>query len=1249
MLPMLSIENAGPVFRARQRRGATADEHRVLSLESSRSSPFLPPASLTRVRLRVSLFVTPPVSAAPPSSITMAEDDLDEFAYFLPRGIEDFDADENLAAYERDQQQRDTERLHAHSGHGGSAQRSAARQESNDDGGGATPQQASTNASASSAGASSRSGSYSSSGSGSSSYVSGAPPLSTTWQASATQPVYTSAAQQAALRSVLEQTQRARLLQAQQQQSGYGSSGAGQNSSTDAILAAYYAQTSNGNGAHSASSSYYPTPASSPSPSHANSTVGGVGATGSNGATPGTSPSPDPNSNLTQMQFFQQLQLYQQALLLQQQHQQTMGGGAGGATPSHYTALPAYSKPSAAGMNIATTDEPRDEQLGEVLSGARAAGTLNPAAGPQAAGRRRPLPHNAHGQSLMQRPPAMEPASSPVAAPVQPPKATATTTTTTPVVATTPTAPVPAPSPPTAPVPTGSWASGNSTVLAANATPQAHGSSFDPHSKSTPYTKTIPSSVIASTKKENWPKVTTVAATTAVAAPVAAAATATAKKPEVSQAATTEKKPTKEEARKAAQAAAAAAKAASAAAASSSAKHKQQPQPTPAQRPAPAVTIRHIESEEPVPLTAVELSTLPAHHRKNEGKIISSIPAPNSIPLPAVTPSAAVAPPVAVIPKHRHDKFVLPGPPVIQNDNEFDLLADADPDALSLVMSKADRKKQKKAGKKGMKPGPEPEPEEEAPAEPEATAEEKLVESAEEEPAQDAEEADDAETEEAEAAAEADDDEEEDEADAAAEEDQEDEEEAAASSDDSDSEPPRAPVIVATSPSRTPSPAMAVSPTTGLPVAPILRGASAPANHTRRVSFFQPPTKKQLAAQRAREQPWLANQWKEQQEKQAAGSAPSSSAIDSASAVPAPAAEKDAEHDSSASYPVETVSGLKKRGGKKKGAKAAPPPPQPLKPKEESESDSDLDEAPATVVSTPITSPLKPSLPLLQYCLALWTAFLLQYRSIRGKSSMQSFVGVGSYLAGVLLGLVWSLLCLVARVHRHAASVLSGDHHLAFCFSFLYLFPYLVSHMTYWAPPWAAPCLWYAFLMQVFCTQGAAWMVTLARVVLPLLFLTEGVSHHTLLLELNGGERLLAASALAAFKTQEYTRPIFLGSLALQILTSLTYGQHVWIQWGMIVGTLMVIHEQEGEGVGGSGGGMTKDVGSSKSKAAALHPATPGALAGIHGPSGGGDLGLSLDLMSGATSGLLGALGGAFNRRTRAKAVAQKARRTGRF
>ena len=83
-------------------------------------------------------------------------------------------------------------------------------------------------------------------------------------------------------------------------------------------------------------------------------------------------------------------------------------------------------------------------------------------------------------------------------------------------------------------------------------------------------------------------------------------------------------------------------------------------------------------------------------------------------------------------------------------------------------------------------------------------------------------------------------------------------------------------------------------------------------------------------------------------------------------------------------------------------------------------------------------------------------------------------------------------------------SALCLDNHIWFAFAFLYAFPHVVALVIPWAPPWAPICLWYAFLVELFATQGPTAVVVTARVVLPLLFLLEGLSHHSFLLDLTG-------------------------------------------------------------------------------------------------------------------------------------------------
>ena len=39
------------------------------------------------------------------------------------------------------------------------------------------------------------------------------------------------------------------------------------------------------------------------------------------------------------------------------------------------------------------------------------------------------------------------------------------------------------------------------------------------------------------------------------------------------------------------------------------------------------------------------------------------------------------------------------------------------------------------------------------------------------------------------------------------------------------------------------------------------------------------------------------------------------------------------------------------------------------------------------------------------------------------------------------------------KLHKLAYNGLTGDHHVAFCFTFLYSFPYLVAYITPWVRP----------------------------------------------------------------------------------------------------------------------------------------------------------------------------------------------------
>ncbi|TMW60606.1 hypothetical protein Poli38472_000648 [Pythium oligandrum] len=174
-----------------------------------------------------------------------------------------------------------------------------------------------------------------------------------------------------------------------------------------------------------------------------------------------------------------------------------------------------------------------------------------------------------------------------------------------------------------------------------------------------------------------------------------------------------------------------------------------------------------------------------------------------------------------------------------------------------------------------------------------------------------------------------------------------------------------------------------------------------------------------------------------------------------------------------------------------------------------------------------------------------------------GFSYLESFLAVvfSVILLLSLHGASWFI-----RIHRVAFRAILTHRHVGFCFAFLYAFPFLVQYVFPWAPPWAPVCLWYAFLVQLFCTNGPTAMVTTFRIILPLVFLVEGISHHSFLLDLNGAELLLASFILSALKTSNLCSPIFLLSLAAQCLSAVFLGSELVVQWLQMALALYSLH-----------------------------------------------------------------------------------------
>ena len=111
----------------------------------------------------------------------------------------------------------------------------------------------------------------------------------------------------------------------------------------------------------------------------------------------------------------------------------------------------------------------------------------------------------------------------------------------------------------------------------------------------------------------------------------------------------------------------------------------------------------------------------------------------------------------------------------------------------------------------------------------------------------------------------------------------------------------------------------------------------------------------------------------------------------------------------------------------------------------------------------------------------------------------------------------------------------------------------MVAYIIPWAPPWAPVCLWYAFLVQIFCTSGSTWTSGTASLVLPLMFLLEGISYHSFLLDINGGNLLVIAFVLSAVKTRNCTSPMFLLALAFQVFAGVFAGDNYVVQYIQLI------------------------------------------------------------------------------------------------
>eukprot|EP00752_Nemacystus_decipiens_P005935 g5360.t1 len=193
---------------------------------------------------------------------------------------------------------------------------------------------------------------------------------------------------------------------------------------------------------------------------------------------------------------------------------------------------------------------------------------------------------------------------------------------------------------------------------------------------------------------------------------------------------------------------------------------------------------------------------------------------------------------------------------------------------------------------------------------------------------------------------------------------------------------------------------------------------------------------------------------------------------------------------------------------------------------------------------------------------------LNRLRLVRRMLALVSFVASsGVFLLSVVIMSTSWLFLLGLRLHSLALKEVTGSVHVAVCFLFPYCFQYLVSAINDWAPHWLPACLWYSFLMQMFCTSNhqykhsmSSHLVPALRALLPVAFLCEVPSGRSYLLALGGSELLLLSFALAAVRLRCVFSPIFLLSWAAQVFALATCGPSASLQYGQLLFSLASLH-----------------------------------------------------------------------------------------
>eukprot|EP00946_MAST-07B_sp_MAST-7B-sp1_P004521 g4521.t1 len=204
--------------------------------------------------------------------------------------------------------------------------------------------------------------------------------------------------------------------------------------------------------------------------------------------------------------------------------------------------------------------------------------------------------------------------------------------------------------------------------------------------------------------------------------------------------------------------------------------------------------------------------------------------------------------------------------------------------------------------------------------------------------------------------------------------------------------------------------------------------------------------------------------------------------------------------------------------------------------------------------------------------LSLFAVFCAWFNPTPVLMQLSEALATSAALFGGMIALFIALwlggLSVIISLHHYANGALLSDYNVTGTYAFLYFFPWLVRYTIPWAPPWAPICLWYCFLVQLFCTAGTGaeaeskshrYMVSIARMVVPAMFLVEGVSYHSFLLDLSGGDLLALAYVLSTLRSAKVTNIVFVFTFSFQILVSVFFGRSFIGNWVQAVTGLLSV------------------------------------------------------------------------------------------